>query len=65
MSDDLQKLISEAKHLAESAGLDTVAYLLGLAELELSEQGSVETGEKAKPAPHDASRRVRRLPSDR
>jgi len=65
MSDDLQKLISEAKGLAEARGLETLAYLLALAEAELAKEPKAGPVEKSKTPPHDASRRVRRLPSER
>ncbi|MGA3304006.1 MAG: hypothetical protein ABSC72_12065 [Methylovirgula sp.] len=65
MSDDLQKLISEAKNIAEARGLYMLVYLLSLAEAEVPKETKAEPVEKPKTAPHDASRRVRRLPSDR
>jgi hypothetical protein len=56
-SPDLGKLISDAKHEAQSRKLPALVYLLGLAEIEFSKTGTiparpVETPKKRGPFGH-------------
>lgn len=51
-SADLGKLISDAKHEAQSRKLPALVYLLGLAEIELAKSGTIPTSPVETPKKH-------------